>query len=424
MPFKTVELKTPAYRIVLIAAGLLCVISVFFTVKWAFGNAVASRAERTEVAELSRNLAPDDPRTHYILAALSEKTFLPEDLQKAVGAYEKAVALAPNDFRLWFQLGRALERAGDRGGAEKALRQALKLAPNYAEVQWTLGNILLRQGNAAEAYDLIRRAADGDAKFINPAIATAWQVFDGDISQIKQNIGDSPRINAALVTFLVKQERLDEALDIWQTLPAGEKKTSFRETGEEVYNLLIASKKYRSALKIWSDITDSGDKTLAVGKITNGGFETNVKQEKTSVFEWQIAEGAQPLVGVDNKNVHTGNLSRLIIFNSPSGQDFRQNWQTVAVEAGKNYQFEMFYKSDLKASGTLRWEIIDPTDGKILAATEAISAVSDWTNLKADFTAGENTEGVIIRLARVSCNSAICPISGNVWFDDLTLREK
>lgn len=423
MSYKTIEVKTTAQRIILIIAGLLCAAAVFFTVKWSFANTVASAADRKEVAEFSRDLAPNDPRTHYILAALYEKTFLPEDLQKAVEEYEKAAALSPNDFRMWFQLGRARERVGDSEGAEKALRQALALAPNYSEVQWTLGNILLRQGNAEEAYNLIRLAADGDDKFVNPAISTAWQIFDGDISQIRQNIGDSPKINAALVTFLVRQQRFGEAMEIWKALPAEEKRTAFKERGEEIYNLLAAAKKYRGALAVWSDIADT-EKNLAVGKITNGGFETNVKQEKTSVFEWQIAEGLQPLVGVDKKNVHGGSLSRLIIFNSPNGEDFREHLQIVAVEAGKTYEFEMFYKSELKASGTLRWEIADASDGKILAATEAISANTDWTNLKTDFTTGENTEGVIIRLARVRCSSAICPITGNVWFDDLTLREK
>jgi tetratricopeptide (TPR) repeat protein len=193
MALKIVELKTFAAKIVLAAVGLAALCFFLFAFKWTFGNALASRADRMQLAELSVRLAPDDPQTHYIAAALSERNFQLEDFQKAAAEYEKAAALSPNDFRYWFQLGRARGRVGDAEGAEKAMRRALELAPNYSEIQWTLGNMLLRRGNFDEAFNLIRLAAGGNEKFVNPAISTAWQIFDGDISQIKSNIGGDKR---------------------------------------------------------------------------------------------------------------------------------------------------------------------------------------------------------------------------------------
>jgi tetratricopeptide (TPR) repeat protein len=412
MALKIVELKTFAAKIVLAAVGLA-----------ALCNALASRADRMQLAELSVRLAPDDPQTHYIAAALSERNFQLEDFQKAAAEYEKAAALSPNDFRYWFQLGRARGRVGDAEGAEKAMRRALELAPNYSEIQWTLGNMLLRRGNFDEAFNLIRLAAGGNEKFVNPAISTAWQIFDGDISQIKSNIGDSPEINAALASFLAGQKRFDEAVDVWNNLPAERRNASFKEIGTGIYNQLIAAQKFRLALKIWKDASD-GSRGYEVGKITNAGFEINEKQEKTSVFDWQIADGTQPLVGVDAGQIHGGNLSQRIIFNSPNGADFRQISQLVVVEAGKKYEFSLFYKSDLKTSATLRWEIVNASDGQILTATAPVAANSEWARLDAQFTAPQNSDAVIIRLARVACGSTICPISGSVWFDDFALDEK
>ena len=421
---KAIEVKTSAGRIILIVAGFLCVIIGFFAVKWCIGNALISRAGEKQTGELNARLAPSDPMTHFALALLNEKTFLPEDFERALKEYEKAAALSPNDYRLWFQLGKARERSGDSAGAAGALRKSLELAPNYSEVQWTLGNLLLRQGKSSEAFQLIRQAADGNERFLDPAVSTAWQFFDGDVLQLKQNVGDSSKIGAALVSFLLKQERFDESFEAWNSLPAEERKTLFGKRGEEIYNQLVSAGKYRNALKVWADIAGGNNRAFEIGKITDGGFEINEKQEKKSVFDWHIAEGAQPLIGVDTETVHGGALSQRFIFNSPNGADFRQVLQVVAVEAGKKYEFSMFYQSDLKTDATLKWEILGASDGKVLTTTEPVAAKTDWTNLKTDFTAPETSEAVIIRLARAACSSGICPISGSVWFDDFVLSAK
>jgi len=143
---KSIKLESASTRTVLVIAGLCCLTASFFFAKWCFANAIATQALLKEVAELSVVLAPNDPQTHYALAVLNEKTFLPEDLTKSLAEFEQATALAPHDFRLWLALGKARERRGDAAGAELALRRTSELAPNYAQIQWTLGNILLRRG--------------------------------------------------------------------------------------------------------------------------------------------------------------------------------------------------------------------------------------------------------------------------------------
>jgi hypothetical protein len=72
----------------------------------------------------------------------------------------------------------------------------------------------------------------------------------------------------------------------------------------------------------------------------------------------------------------------------------------------------------LKTTATVRWEIIDAADGKILAASGAVSETTDWTNLSLEFSISGVTEAVVVRLVRADCKSVICPISGKIWFDD------
>src|SRR5215207_3973893 len=119
----------------LVAAGW----GVWSAARWCLGNEVAlwvphvEGASGGDVARAAARLAPDDPQTHFTLARLAERSFLPDDLTEAVRSYERAASLSPNDFRLWVELGRARGAAGDQVGAERALRRAAELAPNYPE---------------------------------------------------------------------------------------------------------------------------------------------------------------------------------------------------------------------------------------------------------------------------------------------------
>ena len=420
MSVKSIKIETFAARAVLLAAGVIFLVCTAFFVRWFFANSIAANTNLREVADFAVGLGPGDPQTHYTLAVLSGKIFLTEELEKSLTEHEKAAALAPKDYRGWLGLGRARERVGDAAGAELALRKSLELAPNYSQVKWTLGNILLRQGKTSEGFAELRGAAQSDVTFRNPTIITALEIFDGDLAQVKQNVGDSKEINSALAVFFAAQKRFDEALKAWDVLPAEEKKTTFKETGEQLYRELLAAKKYRDALMIRSQIGGSETEQAVVGQIVNSGFEREVKPRDAGVFEWQIADGAKPQIGLDDVQKHSGNRSLVVIFNSPDGKDFRGISQIVALEAGKTYRFETFYKSELKTSATLVWEIVDAADGKVLATTGTVSPNADWTSLKAEFAAA-NTEAVTLRMAREACKSPVCPISGRVWFDDFSI---
>jgi hypothetical protein len=423
MSVKTIKLDSTAARVVVPILAVLCVLSAYFSAKWFFAQTIASRSIYKEIAEFSVNLAPSDPATHFASAVLHEKTFLPGDLPKSLAEYEQSVALSPYDFRLWLELGKARERSGDADGAEKALRKALALAPNYSQAQWTLGNFLLRQGKEPEAFAEIRRAAEGDKIFANPAIASAWQLFEGDAARIRSYVGESVNLKAAFALLLAREKRFEEALSVWTSLPETARQTDFQTSGREIYQKMVEAKKYRSALRVFADIKEADERGFAVGRLTNGGFETNIDPNNPGVFEWQIGEGVEPQILIDKTQRRGGEISLVVVSNNRDGKAFRNISQTVAVEANKSYVFETFYKSDLKTNATFRWEIVDAADtSKILASTEAVAPVADWTSLKTEFVAPADSEAVVIRLARVPCPATLCPISGKLWLDDFSLN--
>lgn len=421
MSIKSIQLNI-LFRILLLL-GVVCIVFLtFMSLRWTFGKTIAKQADVKEIAEYSTQLAPNEPQTYFALAVFNEKSLLQEDLKKAVENYEKAVSVSPNDFRLWLALGKARERSGDSQGAEKALRKSLELAPNYSEIHWSLGNYLLRQGKEEEAFAEISKAVTQDIKYANPAVILAWQVYDGDLNQIAQKVGDSVAIKAQLAPFLVKQKRFDEAFNFWNAIPDEEKKTTYKKNGEEFFTQLVEAKSFRNALTVQSQIAKPEDEKFAIGTLFNPDFEQNVKPANASVFDWKIGEGIQPQVSLDASQKNAGIRSLIMLYNSSDGKEMRNIQQAVAVESGKNYKIEGFYRSDLKTLGVVKLEILDATDNKVLASADAQANSKDWSPLSVSFTTPAASQGILIRLGNAVCKQALCPVSGKIWFDNFSLK--
>src|SRR5205085_5765135 len=129
--------------------------------------------------------------------------------------------LAPNDYMIWTELGRARATAGDMEGGVAALRRAVALAPNYAEQRWHLGNVLLRAGRTDEAFAELRRAGDADPDKYRPQVFNlAWQLYGPEMERVLDAVGKTPEVRGYLVGVLVGRGRLDDALKIWTGLGA------------------------------------------------------------------------------------------------------------------------------------------------------------------------------------------------------------
>ena len=90
-------------------------------------------------------------------------------LDEAAAAYERGLALRPDDATGHAHLGDLLGRRGDVSGAEREYRRAAKLVP-HPDLFNSLGVVLAEQGRYVEAADAFRDAlrmdsthADADA---------------------------------------------------------------------------------------------------------------------------------------------------------------------------------------------------------------------------------------------------------------------
>ncbi len=421
MAIKSIRTDSAIGKICILVFALLFTFAGLIGVKWLFGNSISSRVETKEVAQLAVALAPSDPQAHFALAVMLERSFLPDDLPKSFAEYEKAVLLSPNDYRLWLSLAQARERAGDSPGAVKALERTKELAPNYSQVQWAYGNVLLREGKTEEAFKELREAVKGDSKFANPAANAAWQIFDGDIEKVKKTIGDSPPVLSALSTFLAGQKQYDEAYEIWKALPNDLKKDELRQDGERISTAFLGAKKYRKVLEIQRAISPETNSGFEVGKVSNGGFENNVRTENPSIFEWQIAQGNEPQINLAEDDKHGGSRSLVLNFKTTKKADFRVISQTVAIENGSNHTFEGYFKTDLDSPSTVKWEVVDMQSNTVIASSETFNQKTDWKKFSVDFKVPEDSEGVSIRLVRTGCEQTVCPLKGRLLIDDISI---
>ena len=425
----SIKLNTAAKRFLLVAPIVILLTAAFFAIRWSLALSIAEQAPDKVVAEFAARQASGFPQTHFSLATLSEKTFLAEDLALALREYETATALSPHDFRLWLALGRARERAGDAEGAEQAVRRAAELAPAYAQVRWTLGNILLRRGKPDQAFAEMRFAAEQNPEFAAPAVDAVIRFLETtDANEVLGKTGDSPQIRAALVDALSREENFDAALRIWNQF-SPEEKIRYKTEGDVLYNHLLQAKRFRAALAFSSQNPvgeGSGDEKIAVEKISNGDFESDRISTGSAPlpFAWTIGDGGEPQIGFDSAVRRGGARSLAFLFKSVSGQEFRPVYQVVAVEPNARYRLEFYARTaGLKSTATMRWDIEDAVDNRILASSSPVPAAdTDWQKITVDFAAPPKTEAVSIKLARVPCTQQPCSLIGRIWFDDFNLE--
>jgi len=69
----------------------------------------------------------------------------------------------------------------------------------------------------------------------------------------------------------------------------------------------------------------------------------------------------------------------------------------------------------------MTWQIANASNAGLLAELPLKDPAAGWVQFSMGFTVPADTDGIILRLTRQSCGSSICPISGSIWFDDLSL---
>lgn len=425
-----INLRPVWARLPLALLALAALAASWYGMRWMIGDTMAEAAPLSfqndqlaafETAEAAARLAPHDPLAYLTLARLHRYSFDPELLPRALNEYEQAAALAPNDYMIWTELGRARATAGDIEGGVAALRRAVALAPNYAEQRWHLGNVLLRAGRNEDAFEELRRAGDADPDKYRPQVFNlAWQLYGPSMSRVLDVVGKTPQARGHLVGVLVGRERLEDALNVWANLDPDTRHAQVA-AGEKLAQSLYGAGQYKRAVQV---LAEAGWEELSAEKVANGGFESDVGRAG-QLFRWQVTPLAGARIAVDARVARSGTRSLLVLFDSANHVDFRNVWQAVAVEPATRYRLTYFVRTDsLNSAATLQTLVTSTaSESEVLASSQPVPAgTNDWQQVALEFTTGPKTEAVVVRLVRAACPAGGCPAYGKIWYDDFDLQ--
>lgn len=432
---KLIDVRAVWLRVLLLLPVALVLFGSWHAGRWYVGDVIADYAPNLETgaietAQMTTRLAPDDPLTYWTVASLQKQLLPPERVQETLSGFEKAVSLSPNDYRLWMDLGRTREQAGDAAGGEKALRRAVELAPAYTEPRWFLGNLLLRAGRTDDAFAELQRAGEFDPVLRPQIFNMAGHVFGQDVQAISRAVGSSPAARADLAAYLVTQGRLDDALGQWNTLSAAEKAEQ-STAGKALMTATLSAKRLRAAFQIYRDIKAPGASELKEEQVLNSGFEENISFTTENPFDWHVQSVPQAQVGIDERYRRSGNRGLRVLFQAPASVISSNLSQLVMVEPSTAYRLEYYVRtSELQSAAMPFISIHDGADATMLAASSPLAVgTNEWHLVTIDFKTTPKTEAIVIATNREVCPSeagaataTACPIFGIVWYDDFNLQ--
>lgn len=118
------------------------------------------RRDQVPAAAASSHPSPKDPAQPALQQGW--EAYQRGDLAQALAAYQEALALAPGDASIWYDLGCLYALQGTFDRARSALRQALELNPGFAAAHDALGQLDDLRGEAYRAREAYAKAQELD----------------------------------------------------------------------------------------------------------------------------------------------------------------------------------------------------------------------------------------------------------------------
>jgi tetratricopeptide (TPR) repeat protein len=190
----------------------------------------------------------------------------------------QAVAAAPGDFSVHFNLALALSLQGKDAEAVSELRRTLELKPALYEADLNLGILLLRDKQPGEALPPLREAADLKPKEARPNLFLAQALFEtADYAQAESRYRAAAEADAksagaelGLARSLVRQSKLEEAAQHFSAAAALDPRyrDALLELGAEYEN----SRQAAAAMAIYRQFPENADakRRLAQLLLENG----------------------------------------------------------------------------------------------------------------------------------------------------------
>jgi len=400
---------------------LLFVLLVAITVsRFVIGTLADDRVAATRsMLTVPAQYFPGSARLNARLAA-AELSESDPDLATAKSVAERAVNLSPFDYRVRLTLAAIKEAEGDRLAAETSLRSACELAPNYWSPHYRLANLLVRQGRLDDAVDEFRTAIAANDKLLPGAVDLVWRASNGNSPLVQSLSGYRPKSLLVIAQFLLAKSRPDEAAEVFGRIDRDSLLNSRGETSTFL-NGLFSSGRPAVAYAAWKKLNGIEDS----GLFWNGGLES--APQPFTQFDWSLGTSEYAKFSIDSTAAHSGTHSLRIEF---AGIDTtRLNDEIkhlVCLKPGSRCVLEYYTKTrEFEAPEGPSVVITDNAGSGVLAMSEPIrTGTNDWTRNSVTFEIPKSSSGAImISIRRQPRFSYDEPMRGMIWIDDFSINQ-
>lgn len=418
------RLSTPAGRGILVVVALLLTAALGYS---GLRDALAvhyAGLNTLQGFERATRLQPSDARNWYLLGRYWQYNLEDPNSQKAIQAYKKSLSLDSHSADTWSDLAMAYESQDDLAGARDAFLQAKHAYPLSSGVAWRFGNFLLRQGETDAAFAEIRRAVEVDPKRGAAALALSMRVDPDMNAVIDRVLPASQQAYLSVITGLLEQQKINEALEVWSRLIRLHPHLDLRDSSDLIEALLYRNRMVEAQL-VWDQAVAAAQVQRppdpAGSLVWDGGFESQVTN---AGFSWRyrpIVEGVQ--IGLDSGQKHSGNFSLRLTFNGLRNVNFQDVCQFIAVQPSTSYRFSAWVQTrSLSTDQGVRFGLRSVSDsGNSIAWTDDVRGTQPWSQITLPWVSGPNVRQLRLCISRMPSAQFDSKIRGSAWIDDVTL---
>ena len=409
----------PALRFTRAGVGLvLCVAGTIGALDIGVSRLLASRRGSLAAVTRAVRLSPEDPSAFQARAADLLKR---GEINLAIEDLRQAITLRSGDYKLWAQLGAALDRSGESTQALAALAEAERLAPSYASTHWDRGTLLLKVGRRDEAFEEFREATLNRPDLFINALNLAWEEYGVDCPAIERAVGArNAHERLILATFFIRISKPAEGISLVRQIDNLSKDDRRALVAE-----LLKARSFAEAYMLWAEGSGRVSANQPPGTVIDGSFESSEILDDGS-FGWRVKKLPATKVSIEKSEGHDGfNCLRIDWADNPPTSDEIIS-QLVIVEPNARYKLNFSARAqNLITGGAPIIDVIDVSqqDEQSLGPSASLPLHSTgWVDRSVEFITTDATRAVRIALRRENCGQSLCPIFGSLWLDDFSLQ--
>jgi len=366
---------------------------------------------------------PSNPDPYYRLGLFYQWDMRNGDLGESLKYHKEAIKRNPLEQEYWLNVARIYVRGGERQASEWALENAIRVFPTSYQGRWAIGNLLLQQGAIEKAlphfsYILANYPSQ------TPLIYAMFRKIIPNSDFILEKL--VPKDPSSLRQYLANLYEVGDkaaAQKAWEEKSLFDYKADRNETLRHI-EFLISCGELNEAFQIWkARLREEGLPLSSESDlVTNGGFE----KEKIlgGGFDWKIENVPGVEISLDPSTSLEGKRSLKIVFHGKENINFHSVYQFVSLKPDTEYILKANMKTQAvttKSGPKIEISGIGPAFYK---ASESLVGDNEWKELTVAFRNPPQSQGGLVRIRRERTDKFDRYISGTVWIDNVSLKEK